>query len=315
MKFRRLGNTGLKLSEISLGSWLTYGGYVEDDNAIRIIDKAYSLGINYFDTANVYHIGEAEKVVGKALKQFPRDSYVLSTKVFFPMGEGINQHGLSRKHIIEQANSSLKRLEHDYVDIYYAHRYDADTPLEETLRAFDDLIRQGKTLYVGVSQWTPAQIAEAVHIADKKLLDRIVVNQPVYNMFDRYIEKEIIPLCEKHGIGQVVYSPLAQGMLTGKYKKGQLAPQGSRAADADGKRMISRYMEERHYQKIEALERLAEKIDIRLSQLAIAWTLKEKNVCSALIGASNPSQLEENIKAIDIELTEEILKEIEDILK
>lgn len=315
LKFRRLGNSGLKVSEISLGSWLTYGGYVEDDNSIRIIDKAYDLGINYFDTANVYHIGEAEKVVGKALKQFPRDSYVLSTKVFFPMGEGINQHGLSRKHIIEQANSSLKRLEHDYVDIYYAHRYDADTPLEETLRAFDDLIRQGKTLYVGVSQWTPAQIAEAVHIADKKLLDRIVVNQPVYNMFDRYIEKEIIPLCDKHGIGQVVYSPLAQGMLTGKYKKGQLAPQGSRAADADGKKMISRYMEERHFQKIEALERLAEKIDVKLSQLAIAWTLKEKNVCSALIGASNPSQLEENIKAIEIELTEEILKEIEDILK
>jgi len=315
LKFRRLGNTGLKVSEISLGSWLTYGGYVEDDNAVKTINRAYELGINYFDTANVYRRGEAEKVVGRALGQFSRDSYVLSTKVFFPMGDGINQHGLSRKHIIEQANLSLQRLGHDYVDIFYAHRYDSDTPLEETLRAFDDLIRQGKTLYIGVSQWSPAQIAEAVHLADKKLLDRIVVNQPVYNMFDRYIETEIIPLCEAHGIGQVVYSPLAQGMLTGKYKKDQPAPQGSRAADADGKKMLSRYMEEAHYKKIEDLERLAEKIGVKLSQLAIAWTLKEANVSSALIGASNPSQVEENIKAIDIDLTEEILEEIEKILK
>lgn len=315
MKFRRLGNTGLKVSEISLGSWLTYGGYVEDDNAIKTINRAYELGINYFDTANVYRRGEAEKVVGRALRQFPRDSYVLSTKVFFPMGDGINQSGLSRKHIIEQANLSLKRLEHDYVDIYYAHRYDSDTPLEETLRAFDDLIRQGKALYIGVSQWTPAQIAEAVHLADKKLLDRIVVNQPVYNMFDRYIENEIIPLCESHGIGQVVYSPLAQGMLTGKYKKDQPAPQGSRASDADGKKMLSRYMEDIHYKKINDLVRLADKLGVKLSQLAIAWTLKESNVSSALIGASNPSQVEENIKAGDIFLSDDILVEIENILK
>lgn len=315
MKFRRLGDTGLKVSEISLGSWLTYGGYVEDDNAIKTIKRAYELGINYFDTANVYRRGEAEKVVGRALRQFSRDSYVLSTKVFFPMGDGINQHGLSRKHIIEQANLSLKRLEHDYVDIYYAHRYDSETPLDETLRAFDDLIRQGKALYIGVSQWTPAQIAEAVHLADKKLLDRIVVNQPVYNMFDRYIENEIIPLCESHGIGQVVYSPLAQGMLTGKYKKDQPAPQGSRAADADGKKMLSRYMEDIHFKRIDDLERLANKVGVKLSQLAIAWTLKESNVSSALIGASNPSQVEENIKAVDIVLTDDILEEIENILK
>lgn len=315
MKFRRLGNTGLKVSEISLGSWLTYGGYVEDDNAIKTINRAYELGINYFDTANVYRRGEAEKVVGRALRQFPRDSYVLSTKVFFPMGDGINQRGLSRKHIIEQANLSLKRLEHDYIDIYYAHRYDSDTPLEETLRAFDDLIRQGKALYIGVSQWTPAQIAEAVHLADKKLLDRIVVNQPVYNMFDRYIENEIIPLCESHGIGQVVYSPLAQGMLTGKYKKDQPAPQGSRASDSDGKKMLSRYMEDIHYKKIDDLVRLSDKLGVKINQLAIAWTLKESNVSSALIGASNPDQVEENIKAVDILLTDDILVEIENILK
>ncbi|MFV9510253.1 aldo/keto reductase family protein [Tepidibacillus sp. LV47] len=315
MKYRRLGTTGVKVSEISLGSWLTYGGYVEKENAIKSIHKAYELGINFFDTANVYRRGEAEKVVGEALRGFPRESYVLATKVFWPMGDGVNDRGLSRKHVIEQCNASLKRLGLDYVDLYYAHRYDPETPLEETLRAFDDLINQGKVLYVGVSEWTPAQIAEAVHIADKKLLDRIVVNQPVYNMFNRYIEKEIIPLSEVHGIGQVVFSPLAQGVLTGKYKKGAPVPAGSRAAaDKETSQFVYRYLTDENLDKVEQLEKVAKELGITLAQLALAWVLRLKNVSSALIGASRPEQVEENVKAVDVELTQDVLERIEEIL-
>src|SRR5690554_2446267 len=189
MKYRNLGKTGLKISEISLGSWLTYGNSVEKKQAVRTIDKAYELGINSFDTANVYALGEAEKIVGEALNKYPRESYVLATKAFWPMGEGPNHRGLSRKHIFEQVNQSLKRLNHDYVDIFYCHRYDQDTPLEEPLRAIDDLIRQGKILYAGVSEWTAYQIVEGLRVQDKYLLDHLVVNQPVYNIFDRYIEE------------------------------------------------------------------------------------------------------------------------------
>ncbi len=314
MKYRRLGTTGVKVSEISLGSWLTYGGYVEDENAIKSIHKAYELGINFFDTANVYRRGEAEKVVGKALKEFSRESYVLATKVFWPMGDGVNDHGLSRKHIMEQANASLNRLNHDYIDLYYAHRYDTETPLDETLRAFDDLVNQGKVLYIGVSEWTPAQIAEAIHIADKKLLDRIVVNQPVYNMFNRYIEDEIIPLSEVHGIGQVVFSPLAQGMLTGKYKKDVPAPKGSRAADENGSKMLARYLTNENYQRVEQLEKVASDLGVTLAQLSLAWILVQKNVSSALIGASRPEQVEENVKAVDIVLSQDVIDAIEGIL-
>lgn len=314
MKYRKLGTTGVKVSEISLGSWLTYGGYTEEEKAIATIHKAYDLGINYFDTANVYRRGEAEKVVGKALKTIPRESYVLSTKVFFPMGDGVNDRGLSRKHIMEQANASLKRLEVEYIDLYYAHRYDPEAPLEETLRAFDDLINQGKVLYVGVSEWTPAQIAEAIHIADKNLLDRIIVNQPVYNMFNRYIEAEIIPLCEKHGIGQVVYSPLAQGMLTGKYKRNEPAPQGSRAADPNSKMFLERFMMDEHFDKVDKLKIIANELNISLAQLALAWVLRLDNVSSALIGASRPEQIEENIKALDVELSSNVIAKIDEIL-
>ncbi len=213
MQYRKLGNSGLKVSEISLGSWLTYGGYVGEDPAVRSIEQAYDLGVNFFDTANVYERGEAEKVMGKALASYPRESYVLATKVFNTMGDGPNDRGLSRKHIKEQAEASLRRLNADYIDIYYCHRYDPETPLEETLRALDDLVTQGKVLYIGVSEWTPAQIVEAYAIADKLLLDKLIVNQPIYNLFNRYIEKEIIPLGEAKGFGQVVFSPLAQGLL------------------------------------------------------------------------------------------------------
>lgn len=312
MKYRRLGNTGLKVSEISLGSWLTYGGYVDNQSAVNTIHRAYDLGINFFDTANVYMRGEAEKVVGHALKDYPRDSFVLATKVFWPMGDGPNDRGLSRKHIIEQAHASLKRLDVDYVDIYYCHRYDSETPLEETLRALDDLVRQGKVLYVGVSEWTAEQITEAVHLADKKLLDRIVVNQPQYSMLYRNIEEEIIPVSKKHGIGQVVWSPLGQGVLTGKYKKGAEPPEGSRAES--GQQFINRLLTDENLDKVEQLTKVAKELEISTAQLAIAWILREPNVSSALVGASRPEQIEENAAASGIELSEEIINKIEKIL-
>lgn len=203
VKYRNLGASGLKVSEISLGSWLTYGGYVERENAVKSIQTAYDLGVNFFDTANVYAKGEAEKVVGETLRAYPRESYVLATKVYGKIGDGPNDRGLSRKHVIESANASLKRLGLDYVDVFYSHRFDPETPIEETLRAFEDLVRQGKIHYVGVSEWTAAQITEAFAIADKYLLDRIVVNQPIYNLFDRYIEKEIIPLGSKKDLDRL----------------------------------------------------------------------------------------------------------------
>jgi len=315
MNYRRLGKTGLKVSEISLGSWLTYGDSVERDRAIQTIDKAYDLGVNFFDTANVYNRGEAEIVVGEALRKYPRESYVLATKVFGQMGDGPNDKGLSRKHIFEQLHASLDRLGHDYVDIYYCHRYDQDTPVEETLRAIDDLIRQGKILYAGVSEWTAAQIEEAVRIADRRLLDRIVVNQPVYNMLNRYIEKEVIPVSEKNGMGQVVFSPLAQGVLTGKYKKGFDFPEGSRATNPNQSKFVERFLTDDMLDKVAKLEGIANEYDIKLSQLALAWILRQTNVASALIGASKPEQVEENIRAIDVDITESTLKEIEQILE
>lgn len=312
MKYRKLGRSGLKVSEISLGSWLTYGGYVEKENAVNSIHKAYELGINFFDTANVYERGEAEKVVGEALKAYPRDSYVLATKVFWPMGDGPNDRGLSRKHIMEQCHASLKRIGTDYVDIYYCHRYDPETPLEETLRAMDDLVTQGKVLYVGVSEWTATQMAQALAIADRYLLDRIIVNQPVYNMFNRYIEDEVIPFGEENGIGQVVFSPLAQGLLTGKYKSVDDIPKDSRAAALENMR---KNITADKIEKVNRLSAIAKEIGCTVSQLAIAWILRQPNIASALVGASRPSQVEENVKALDVTLTEDTLQAIEDVLQ
>jgi voltage-dependent potassium channel beta subunit len=312
MEYRRLGKTGLKVSEISLGSWLTYAGYVEEENAVNTIHKAYDLGINFFDTANVYMTGEAEKVVGKAIKKFQRDSYVLATKVFWPMGDGPNDRGLSRKHVMEQAHASLKRLDVDYVDIYYCHRFDPETPLEETLRALDDLVRQGKVLYVGVSEWTAEQITEAVHLADKKLLDRIVVNQPQYSMLNRYIEESVLPVSEKHGIGQVVFSPLAQGVLSGKYTKGAEPPAGSRAAA--GIKSIEGHLRDENLDKVEQLKPIAAELGLSMPQLALAWILRQPGVASALVGASRPAQIEDNAKASGVKLSADVLEKIEEIL-
>lgn len=314
MKYRRLGKSGLKVSEISLGSWLTYGKSVEENVAEKTIHKAYELGINFFDSANVYERGEGERVMSSALKEYPRESYVITTKAFWPMGEGPNDRGLSRKHVMEQANASLKRMNLDYVDIFYCHRYDPETPVDETLRAIDDLIRQGKILYAGVSEWSAAQIEEAMRVADKFLLDRIVVNQPQYNMFHRYIEKEVIPVSEKYGVGQVVFSPLAQGVLTGKYKANKI-PEDSRASNDSINMFVKGMLNEEVFHKVEQLENVAKELDVTLSSLALAWILRQPNVASTLIGASKPSQVEENVKAVNLELTDEVIEQIEGILE
>ncbi|WP_078547923.1 aldo/keto reductase family protein [Litchfieldia alkalitelluris] len=313
MKYRRIGRSGLKVSEISLGSWLTFGKTVDEETAIKTIHKAYELGVNFFDSANVYEKGEGERILSSALKEFPRESYVITTKAFGAMGEGPNDKGLSRKHIIEQLNNSLKRMDLEYVDIFYCHRYDSETPVDETLKAIDDLIRQGKTLYAGVSEWSAAQIQEAVSIADKYLLDRIIVNQPQYNMFHRDIEDEIIPLCEKSGIGQVVFSPLAQGVLTGKYKGGKI-PEDSRGANTQVNTWVRKIINDIVLTKLDRLEALALELGITLPELALSWILRQHNVSSTLVGASNPEQIEANVKASDIELSFEAIHRVEEIL-
>lgn len=313
MKYRRLGRSGLKVSEISLGSWLTYGKSVEDNTAAKTIHKAYELGINFFDSANVYEQGEGEKVMAKALKEYARESYVITTKAFWPMGEGPNDRGLSRKHVYEQLHNSLKRMDLEYVDIFYCHRYDPETPVDETLRVIDDLIRQGKILYAGVSEWSAAQIEEAVGVADKYLLDRIVVNQPHYNMLNRYIEKEVIPVSSKHGISQVVFSPLAQGLLTGKYKGGNI-PGDSRAANDTINTFVKNSINDGNLEKVDRLENLAKELDTTLPALALAWILRHPNIASALVGASRPEQIEANVKGSELELTAEVIDQIEGIL-
>lgn len=314
MNYRKLGRAGVRVSTISLGSWLTYGGSVEEDAASRCIHTAYEQGINFFDTANAYQRGRTEEVVGRALKDFPRDSFVLATKVYFPMGDRPNDRGLSRKHIMEQCHASLRRLGTDYIDLYQCHRYDTETPLEETLRALDDLVTQGKIVYAGVSEWSAVQIDDAVHTAHALNLDQIVSNQPIYNMLTRYIERDILPLCEREGIGQVVFSPLAQGVLTGKYKPGQQPAQGTRAADANSNAFMSDFMNDRTLSAVQQLQTLAQKGGYTLSQMALAWVLRQPAVSSAIIGASRPEQILENIKASEITLSEDVLHQIDEIL-
>lgn len=314
MKYRRLGRSGMKVSEIALGSWLTYGASVDSKTSEAVVDRAYELGINFFDTANVYHRGAAEEVVGKALKKYQRDSYVLATKVFFPMGEGPNDKGLSRKHIMEQCDASLKRMDVDYIDLYQCHRFDPDTPLEETLRALDDLVTQGKVLYTGVSEWSAVQLNDAVHMARELNLDRIVSNQPQYNMMKRDIESDIVPLSEREGIGQVVFSPLAQGVLTGKYKPGAEAPKGSRAKDPNSNMFMEWLLADQQLRKVEKLVSIAERYEITMAQLALAWILRLDNISSCIIGASRPDQVDENVKASGINIEAKDLEEIDKIL-
>ncbi|HYG60277.1 MAG TPA: aldo/keto reductase family protein [Symbiobacteriaceae bacterium] len=308
MEYRRLGKSGLKLSEVSLGSWLTYGSQTEAESAKACIEKAYELGINHFDCAVVYGSKphDAEVFLGDVLRQYPRHSYTVTSKVFWKIGPATYDQGLSRKHLIERVDMSLKAMKLDYIDIYYAHRYDPETDLEETLRAFDDLVAQGKILYYGFSEWTAAQWENAFAIIDKRNLRRPVVSQPVYNMLNRYIEKEVMPTCAREGVGQVVFSPLAQGVLTGKYKPGQPIPPGTRAADEKVSHFIKRYVsDEELLGKVQQLQPIAERNGLSLAQLALAWVLRRPEVTSALIGATRPEQVEENVKAAGVKLPAE----------
>jgi aryl-alcohol dehydrogenase-like predicted oxidoreductase len=314
MQYRRLGHAGVQVSTVSLGSWLTYGSG-NAETGIDCIHRAYDLGINFFDTANGYQGGEAETVVGRALRDYPRDTYVLATKVFFPVRQGPNGGGLSRKHIMEQCHTSLKRLGVEYIDLYQCHRYDPNTPLEETLRALDDLVTQGKILYAGVSEWSAAQITDAAHVARALNLDPIRSNQPVYNMLTRYIEEEVIPVCEREGIGQVVFSPLAQGILTGKYQPGQQPASETRAANPDQNMFMRDMMRDEVLEAVQAVNGLAREAGYSLAQLALAWTLRQPNVSSAIIGATRVQQVEENVKAADITLEPDLLDRIDEILE
>ena len=315
MEYRRLGNSGVKVSEISLGSWLTYGGSVAEEQATACINRAYEIGINVFDTANVYMRGAAEEIVGRALRDLERDSYFLATKVYFPMGEGPNDRGLSRKHITEQCHASLERLGVDYIDLYQCHRYDENTPLEETLRALDDLVRQGKVLYIGVSEWTDDQISDALRIAAEMNLDRIVSNQPQYNMIQRRIEGGVIPLCEREGVGQVVFSPLAQGVLTGKYRHGDAPEEDTRAADPESNRFMQQLMNEEVLSAVDGLRSVASEAGLSMPQLALAWVLRQENVSSAIIGASRPEQVEDNAAASGVKLPADVVSEIDGVLE
>ncbi|MEZ7932458.1 MAG: aldo/keto reductase family protein [Candidatus Nanopelagicales bacterium] len=312
MEFRHLGRSGLKISEITYGNWITHGSQVTDDLAIKTMQAAMAAGITTFDTADVYAATKAEEVMGKALKGQRRESLEIFTKVYWPTGEGVNDRGLSRKHIMESCENSLRRLQTDYVDLYQAHRYDYATPLEETLRAFDDLVRHGKVLYVGVSEWTAAQIRDAVRIASDMGFDRIVSNQPQYNMLWRVIEAEVVSASEELGIGQIVWSPIAQGVLTGKYKIGAPAPQGSRATDtSSGASFVARWLNDPVLAAVEKLEPIAKDMNLTMSQLAIAWVLSNPNVSAAIVGASRPEQITENAKAAGVTLPSDVLSAID----
>jgi len=314
MEYRHLGRSGLKISEIAYGNWITHGSQVEEEAARACVAAALDEGITTFDTADVYAGTRAEDVLGRALHGQRRESLEIFTKLYWPVGPGANDRGLSRKHIVESIHGSLRRLRTDYVDLYQAHRYDHETPLEETLRAFDDLVRQGKVLYVGVSEWRAEQIADALRIAGEMGFDRIVSNQPQYNMLWRVIEAEVVPLCEKEGIGQVVFSPIAQGILTGKYLPGAAPPAGSRATDPSGSRFISGYLTDDLLARVQQLKPIAEQAGLTLAQLAVAWVLQNPNVAAAIVGATRPEQVRENVRASGVRLDPELMARIDAVL-
>jgi voltage-dependent potassium channel beta subunit len=314
MNYRNLGNSGIKLSEIGLGGWLTFGRVTNEHSCRELIDKAFECGINFFDTANVYANGACETMWGQLLGQHTRSDYVLATKVYFPMGDGPNDQGLSRKHIMEQCEASLKRLNTDYIDMYQCHRFDATTPLEETLRAMDDLVHQGKILYWGFSCWPAGEIHRTMELCGDRLYAP-VSSQPHYNMLLRDLEVEVLPVCREHGIGQVVFCPLEQGLLTGKYKPGQPVPEGSRAGDERQNEWIKdRASDQNTLQCIDNLHSVAEEVGCTLSQLSLAWILATEGITSCITGATRPEQIEENSKASGIELSKDQLARIDEII-
>ncbi|MFW6187237.1 MAG: aldo/keto reductase family protein [Actinomycetota bacterium] len=313
MDFRHLGNSGLKISAITYGNWLTHGSQVENDVATRCVHAALDAGISTFDTADTYANTAAEEVLGAALEGQRRESLEIFTKVYWPTGPGgHNDSGLSRKHIMESIDGSLRRLRTDYVDLYQAHRFDAETPLEETMQAFADVVRAGKALYIGVSEWTAEQI-RAGHALAEDLGVRLISSQPQYSMLWRVIEAEVVPACQELGISQIVWSPIAQGVLTGKYRPGQAPPAGSRATDEKGgARMIQRLMSDEILTAVQDLEPVAQELDLTMAQLAIAWVLQNPNVASAIIGASRPEQVASNVEAAGTVLEPAVMARIDD---
>ncbi|MHA1984777.1 MAG: aldo/keto reductase family protein [Candidatus Hodarchaeales archaeon] len=315
MKYRNMGKHGIRLSEVSLGGWLTYGNSVEQDITGKCIHEAFNQGINFIDVADIYAKGKSEEAVGKVLKQEnePRKNLVISSKVFWPMSENVNDVGLSRKHIHDSIDGTLERLGTDYLDIYFCHRWDPYTPIEETVQAMDDLIRNGKIQHWGTSVWSAAQLERAAGVAKEIGAHPPSVEQPRYNMIDRHIELEIMDTTTYHGMGIVPWSPLAQGFLTGKYKKGVI-PDDSRAKQKDFMKFLERYFTDDYFSTIEKLEGIAKELDMKLSQLALAWALRRKEISSVITGASRPEQVQENALATEINLSNDISDRIEEVL-
>lgn len=316
MKFRYLGDSGLKISEITYGNWLTHGSQVENEVATQCVHAALDAGITSFDTADVYANTAAESVLGAALEGQRRESLEIFTKVYWPTGpKGHNDVGLSRKHIMESINGSLRRLQTDYVDLYQAHRYDHQTPLEETMQAFADVVRQGKALYIGVSEWTAEQISRG-HALARQLGVQLISSQPQYSMLWRVIEGEVVPTCRELGISQIVWSPVAQGVLTGKYLPGQPVPAGSRATDdKGGATFIQRFLKDDEVvRRVQGLRPVADELGLTMAQLAVAWVLQNDNVAAALIGASRPEQIGENVKAAGVEIPVDLMARIDQVL-
>ncbi len=312
MEHRHLGRSGLVVSAVAYGNWLTHGSQIEEDRAMACVHAALDEGITTFDTADVYATTKAEEVLGRALKGMRRESLEIFTKVYWPTGSGMNDRGLSRKHIMESCEASLQRLQTDHIDLYQAHRYDHETPLEETLRAFDDLVRQGKVLYVGVSEWRAEQIAAALRIAGQMGFDRIVSNQPQYSMLWRVIEDEVMPLCADEGLGQVVWSPIAQGVLTGKYAPGAKLPEGSRATDPTGAGFITHWLRDEILERVALLGPIATDAGLTLAQLAVAWVLQHPEVSAAIVGATRPEQVRENAAAAGVKLDRSVMARIDE---
>jgi aryl-alcohol dehydrogenase-like predicted oxidoreductase len=314
VEYRRLGRSGLNVSSIALGSWLTYGNQVDSAMSTACVRRALDLGVILFDTADIYHVGAGETELGKALDGVTRSDYVLATKCYWPMSNNANNRGLSRKHIFESVEGSLRRLRTDYIDLYQCHRYDDQAPLEETLRAFDDLITQGKILYGGISEWRPEQIQDAVDFAGEHDIDQIISSQPQYSMLYRRIEKRVIPICEAAGIGQIVWSPLAQGVLTGKYQPGQTPPPDTRASDERVNNSIGGFLGEETLAAVQNLRPIAEGAGLTMAQLALAWVLRQPNVSACLVGATRPEQVEDNVKAAGVHLDQSTLDAIDEAL-
>ena len=315
MQHRFLGNSGLKVSEISYGNWITHGGQVEEDAARACVRRALELGVTTFDTADVYAGTRAEEVLGRALAGERREGLEIFTKVYWPTGPGPNDRGLSRKHILESIEGSLRRLGTDHVDLYQAHRYDHETPLEETMQAFADVVRSGKALYIGVSEWTAEQLREG-HALAAELGVQLVSNQPQYSMLWRVIEAEVVPASSELGISQIVWSPIAQGVLTGKYLPGEPPPPDSRATDqaGGGSDFVSRWLRDEVLERVQQLRPLAEQAGITMAQLAVAWVLANPNVASAIVGASRPEQLDDNVGASEVALDDDLLAAVDDVL-